>query len=119
MRFQCRKQLLSISLNCPHFSLGVERLTMNPNPRKENQMNILKFTISGAALGVLLLVAAFLGNASLHAQSATKPTYKVVVASNPAAIEQTLNQSDADGYTLAGTTSDMRQAVTILILKSK
>ena len=82
-------------------------------------MNTLKFTITVAALGSLLLIAAFLANPSLHAQSSTKPTYKVVVASNPAAIEQTLNQADTDGYTLASTTSDMRQAVTVLILRSK
>ena len=84
-------------------------------------MNTLKtkITTSVAALGSLLLIAAFLANPSLHAQSAGKPTYKVVVASNPATIEQTLNQADADGYALAGTTSDMRQAVTVLILKSK
>ena len=84
-------------------------------------MNTLKtkITTSIAALGSLLLIALFLANPSLHAQSTGKPTYKVLVANNPATIEQTLNQADTDGYTLAGTTSDMRQAVTILILKSK
>jgi hypothetical protein len=84
-------------------------------------MNTLKTNITTivVALGSLLLLAAFLTNPSLHAQSAVKPAYKVVVASNAATIEQTLNQADADGYTLAGNTSDMRQAVTVLILKSK
>jgi hypothetical protein len=84
-------------------------------------MNTLKTktTTCVAALGSLLLIAVFLANPSLRAQPAAKATYKVLVASNPAAIEQTLNQADADGYTLAGTSADMRQAVTVLILKSK